>query len=443
MSRSVQRIVPPDTTIAKKKLYQSTSGTLVDTISPLDNIDDHEITERRPVVAKRATFWKTWLGAFKQVFPVYMATHIVFFLLTCLSFLYTINDVVIPRVSEQHTSFKTMLKLWQHWDAGHYIHISAYGYTEEWRTAFFPLFPLCINVLTMVTHNALVSGLLIADLAGLFLFVVLYQLVLEDFNQQVASRTVLYLALFPTAFFLAAVYTESLFLCLSLLCFYCLRHEKWWLAGIFGFCASLTRSAGLFLVLPFCYEYLRQRQFKLKKVDISLLSLSLVPAGVGSFALYCYFRFHDLLAFSHAQVYWDRQFQFPWWAIENALITILHHSSGIVSYISVHNLLELLPVLCTLFLLVLSIVGPWRFPRTHRAYWIYASALFLFIQLAPVNWSDYPLQSYGRYMLELFPAFIVLAVLGKYRTLHINYLIISGAILFFLLTQYLLGHWIV
>jgi hypothetical protein len=46
-------------------------------------------------------------------------------------------------------------------------------------------------------------------------------------------------------------------------------------------------------------------------------------------------------------------------------------------------------------------------------------------------------------MLEIFPAFIILAAIGKTRMLHLNYLLIAGSIGFFLLTQFLIGHWIV
>ena len=68
-----------------------------------------------------------------------------------------------------------------------------------------------------------------------------YRLVEEDFDQERAYRTVLYLSVFPTSFFLAAAYNESLFLCFSLLSFYEMRHGRWWLAGLFGFLAGLTR----------------------------------------------------------------------------------------------------------------------------------------------------------------------------------------------------------
>src|SRR5258708_29765328 len=126
--------------------------------------------------------------------------------------------------------------------------IAKYGYTDINRTAFFPLYSLLERALMYVHNNPLIDGLIISNLAGLGIFVVLYRLVSEDFNAGQAERTVLYLALFPTAFYLASGYNESLFIFLVVLNFYQLRHGHWWWAGLFGFLAGLTRSAGILLL---------------------------------------------------------------------------------------------------------------------------------------------------------------------------------------------------
>jgi hypothetical protein len=271
---------------------------------------------------------------------------------------------------------------------------------------------------------------------------VLYQLIREDFDQERADRTVLYLSIFPTAFFLASGYNESLFLCLALLSFYHMRHGQWWLAGLFGFLASLTRSAGLLLALPFCYEYLRQREFHLKAIRLDAISTFLVPAGTAIFSLYCYLRFGDFLAFSHAQVRWQREMQLPWHGIMTSFWAI-YTSTGFLSFQTLRNLLDLGPDLLMLGLILLSLVGPWRFPRAYRAYIIYAAALYLFFNLVPAGGTKlYPLVSMSRFMLEIFPAFIVLATLGQHRLIHRTYIMAAGAILFFLLTQFLTGHWV-
>src|SRR5437899_10543020 len=112
---------------------------------------------------------------------------------------------------------------------------------------------MLIAALTPLTHDPLIASMCISNIAFLVLLVVFYQLVKEDFDQERAERAILYLAVFPTAFFLAAGYTDALFLALALSCFYNMRRGHWWLAGLFGFFASLTRSAGVFLLVPFAY----------------------------------------------------------------------------------------------------------------------------------------------------------------------------------------------
>jgi hypothetical protein len=118
-------------------------------------------------------------------------------------------------------------------------------------------------------------------------------------------------------------------------------------------------------------------------------------------------------------------------------------SGGLLSFQFLRNAIDLGADLFVLALIILGCVGPWRFPRSHWAYICYAATLFVFLQLFPVAGTGlYPLQSVGRYMLEVFPAFIVLAGLGKSRMLHMNYVMLAGALLFFLLTQFLTGHWV-
>ena len=98
-------------------------------------------------------------------------------------------------------------------------------------------------------------------------------------------------------------------------------------------------------------------------------------------------------------------------------------------------------------LIILAVVGPWRFPRRLWVYAIYAIVLFVVLQTSPVRVNPirgpFPLQSFPRYMLEVFPAFIVLAGLGKYRTVHLSYVMVSGVVLFVLLSLFLTGHWVV
>ena len=60
----------------------------------------------------------------------------------------------------------------------------------------------------------------------------------------------------PMAFFFSAVYSESLYLALSVGVFWCARQGRWAWVGVLGALAAATRSAGVVLLLPALMLYL-------------------------------------------------------------------------------------------------------------------------------------------------------------------------------------------
>jgi Gpi18-like mannosyltransferase len=400
--------------------------------------DEHLSTTESEKRFIRKNFWMPWFSALKDVFPIYLATHLAFFVISCFSVLFILKDF-----SWHALRFSTVWNSWYRWDSTIYATIAKYGYTNYSRTAFFPLYSLLERGLMYATHNnPFLAGLIISNLAGLGILVVLYRLIREDFNADQAERAVLYLALFPTAFYLASGYNESLFIFFTILHFYQLRHGHWWWAGFFGLLASLTRAAGILLVVAFSYEYLRQHQFQWKALRLNALAGALIPGGVALFALWCSIQYHDPLAFSHAQASWNRYLAFPGYGIILSMQQI-HASTGLLSFQALRNMTDLLPDLLVLLFIMLSFAGPWRLPRQLWIYGIYAFVLYIFLQLFPnAGTGLFPLESVGRFMLEVFPAFIVMGAAGKYKAFHMSYLLVSGALLFFLLTQFLTGHWV-
>jgi len=379
--------------------------------------------------------WQKWRAAFQQVLPIYLATHLAFLILTYFANLFTIGNF-----STNVLHVHTLLDSWFRWDSGEFTHIATTGYDAHWTFAFFPLFPLLEKGVSFFTHDPFIAGLLISNIAGLGMLIVLYRLVEQDFDAERAYRTALYLAVFPSAFFFAAAYNESLFLFLTLLSFYYMRQSNWWLAGLFGFLAALTRSVGIILLLPFCYEYLRQRRFNLRAIRLDILAGVLIPAGLGVYSLYCYFQFHDALAFSHAQSTWHRQLLAPWQSFILAL-HVIHHNA-LLSFTSIHTVLDLSACLFVLLLLTLCFVGPWKFSTDRLVYGIYAVGMYIMVVSFPTI-GVVPLAAYFRYMLEVFPVFIVLAVIGKKRQPKLYYLSLSITLLSLLLLHFLTGRWTV
>ena len=97
----------------------------------------------------------------------------------------------------------------------------------------------------LLDGNLLITGIVISLLCYAGCVWLLYRLVRQDFDERARQpRAVVYLAIGPLSFFLQAVYTESLFLLLSLACFVFAREGRWRLAGVMGLLATLTRSTG-------------------------------------------------------------------------------------------------------------------------------------------------------------------------------------------------------
>src|SRR6266487_1420439 len=185
---------------------------------------------------------------------LFVVTRLLLVLITYIGFiLFPVLPHVYP-VSPVDTT--ALLTSWNHWDAANFTRIAQYGYQSIYDTAFFPLFPLLIKCIAFLFGNNgyIGIGMILSNLALLGALFVLYQIATDILGEQIGRRTLIYLCIFPTAFFFFAAYNESLFLLLTASSFLAMRRQKWWLAAILGLLSALTRSAGLLLVIPYCYE---------------------------------------------------------------------------------------------------------------------------------------------------------------------------------------------
>ena len=342
-----------------------------------------------------------------------------------------------------------LLTSWDHWDAMRYTQIAQLGYQNIYNTAFFPLFPLLIKggSLLLGNHGYVTLGMIFSNLALLGAMFVLYQIAADMSGEQVGRRTLLYLCIFPTAFFFFAPYNESLFLLLTAGAFLALRRQKWWLAGVLGFFAALTRSAGLLLVFPYLYELWiarkelpdeeQNRLHRIWQTLARLLPVVLIPLGIVLYAFYCGIVFHDPLAFSTVQSHWDRQLTPPGTGIVFALGQ-LFFVQPFGSFFDVHILIDLT---ATTGFIVLTILG-WRKLRSSYTLWI--GLLMLYTLISPAIHQADALVSTQRFVLEMFPGFITLAVLGiKHPRLHSALMIAFPFFQAILAVLFVLNRWMV
>lgn len=178
--------------------------------------------------------------------------------------------------------------IWARWDALHFFAVAEHGYTGAgsgpYDTAFFPGFPLALRGGIALGLAPVVAGLLVSAIASLVAFAFLFQLAEHDAGRGAGRRAVLYLALFPTAVFLVAPYSEALFLAGAIPAFLFARRGRWTLAGIPAAVAVATRVAGVFVVFGLALEFLRQGDFSARKARAALAGLAL---GAMPLAAYC------------------------------------------------------------------------------------------------------------------------------------------------------------
>jgi Gpi18-like mannosyltransferase len=253
--------------------------------------------------------------------------------------------------------------------------------------------------------------LIISHAACLGVLTILFRLVEDLFDVDLARRTVVFLMAYPFAFFLVTAYNESVFLFFSVAAFYLMRKGHWWAAGAMGALASATRQAGVLLAVAFVIEYLRQRGWRLRDIRTNALAVMVVPLGMASYAVWCWLAFGDPLYFLTVQSMWGREAKLPWEgavaAVEN-ILSAIDGNGAIFQPVVVFNVIDLLAVAGIGTLLVLSVVGPWRLGR-ESAFLIAAAGLgYLAVLISPLG-MNVPMHSAPRYMLEMLPAYIVLA----------------------------------
>lgn len=344
-----------------------------------------------------------------------------------------------------------LLTSWNHWDAQRFVDVAQSGYTNIKDTPFFPLMPLLIKGIALLCGNQgyIAIGMIISNAALLSTLFVLYQLANDALGEAVGRRTLLYLCIFPTAFFFFASYNESLFLLMTCGAFLAMRRQKWWLAGVLGLLAGLTRTAGIMLMLPFLYEVWINRPLPALAEERpglwrqiwqrvpQALPVLLMPLGVIGYCIFCWSRFGDPLAFATIQIKWARVTTWPWMGIF-AAFDQLFHLQPFGSFIEAHILLDMA---ATFGFLALTVVC-WRKLRASYAIWI--SLLVLYMLVSPALGQGDPLQSIQRFVLEMFPGFIVLAALGlKHPRLHYACLLAFPFLQAIMAALFVMNRWMV
>jgi hypothetical protein len=380
------------------------------------------------------------------------------------------------------------------WDAAWYLVIAHFGYRADLgsftasRTAFFPLYPLGLRGLSNVGLAPVVAGVglsltaFAAALYGLHRLTTLEMARMRvPLGGEVARLTVLLTAFAPMALYFSAIYSESLYLAVSVGAFLCARRGRWAAAGMFGLLASATRSTGVVLVVPLALLYFYgpradrtedraragafQRSHALAvtgslwgtlrpryRARADALWLLLVPVGIGLYMAHLGLVGGDALAPFHAETAWSRHFAGFYGGVWDGtkaafeglrqLLSfqrrhVYYPAAGGSPFIDAgHNLLLFAFLACA----IPAVVGTLRLlPSAYGVYVLGSLAMPLSYPVAPQ-----PLMSLPRFLVVLFPLNVWLAVrlVERPQALRRGALIVSGVAMAFFAGQFSTWHWV-
>ncbi len=295
-----------------------------------------------------------------------------------------------------------------------------------------PLYPLIISFFSKLFFFIPPPwvGLILSYIFFISSFIYLIKLFSLDFTKKQTYNALLFLLVFPTSFFFWTVYSESLFLLLTVSAIYFARNKNWKLAAFCGFLASLTRIVGFLIIIPLLFEYYSHYK---KKLIADVYYLFCIPLGTALYAAYNYFRWGNPLLFiqAHSQLSNGRS--------ATALVFFpqtLWRYFKILSTVSI-SLWEwkiaLLEVVSFLFACA-AIYLLWKM-KVRVSYLVYAITT-LFVPASSGTFTGLP-----RYIIVIFPFFLLFAHL-KNKVLIFGLLFCSLILQFLLYVYFSLGYYV-
>lgn len=257
------------------------------------------------------------------------------------------------------------------------------------RTAFFPVFPTLVrwfdrilpggDVFAATALNFILGGVAIY-LVGL--------LARELFDDQVAYRSMLLMALFPGSFVLSFTYSEATLLVVAAGCLVCLHRRQWVAAGVLASIGAATRPNGIALIAACGVAALLA--IKDRREWRSLVAVALAPLGFIGFHVFLYFRTGEDLAWFRTQgEAWDEGTSFGLTALRNTIEAFTRPLSSPTDIITAVSFLAML----------LLVYAAWR----KRLPWpvVTYCAVVLILMLAPSTVTARP-----RFLYTAFPLLI-------------------------------------
>ena len=346
---------------------------------------------------------------------------------------------------------QSFINPWFQWDTISYLGIAIRGYRPDASIAFMPLYPLLIRYTAPIFGgNYLLGALVLSTVFCIVALILMYELFATYYPVTIARQAVVMFLTFPTAFFLLAGYTESLFLIFVLAFWIFARRKQWWWAGLCAGLAALTRLQGVILSgvmiwmmlaslverpaespagqIRQVFSVLRSGREKLMNSVRSTAGLAVLIPPLCAAAYQIWLKLSGYGTISGAlQTYWRLKTVLPW----TGFLLFLHRLP------SRHfNYMDWIDLVLFIVILVASLIGLRLLDPAFSLY-IWLTLAVLFTRGTP----PHLLASYSRYFLSLFPLFLLPARLPfKYQRVLV--LTLSFSLQIVLVSIFLWGSWV-
>ena len=325
-----------------------------------------------------------------------------------------------PRIAELG-----FLEAWSIWDAPHYLDIADSWYQtsgdDAYWIVFLPLYPILVGAVGFLPLlGILESGFLVSIVCALAAAVVFYKLLRLDENKDVSIFTVLILFVFPTSFFLFLPYPESLFLLLILLTFHNLRRGNFLLGSLLAMLATATKIAGLALIPVIFVELILYHIQSRKQVKFleAFLILNLPILGFLFYLFINYSTFGDIFYFQKAQsINWNTGFYPVVPGFKQAVSFTSDPEFESALYLGFGQIVAF-------SLTIITVI--YSYFKMRKSYFIFSLA-FLLIYGSMSFWLSLP-----RYLLTLFPLYIMIGRLAQNKVFLGLWVFLSILLLFVL-----------
>lgn len=351
-----------------------------------------------------------------------------------------------PVVSEE------LVYPWANFDGAHYLSIASKGYQDEGR--FLPFFPMLIRFLATpfsifyplgdLKALSFWTAMLVSTASAFLAVVYLAKLLSLTEKRQDVVETVVYLLAFPTAFFFACLYSEGLFLLLSVLSLYFAKKKNWLWSAVCAMLLAVTRLSGILILVPLLYEFFRsafeqgsqQRVAALVKVvRKELLYFSIVPVLLLAYAYYNQVTWGDPLYFVHAHGALGNSREVAGIVLPHVLLYRYFRIFLTVSPSQYEYWIAVLEFVSALYACFLFVVAWIR--KIDITYLLFALVMIV-LPIFSGTLSGFP-----RYILPVFPLFLVQAqVLRKHPKIRTVVLVIFVALQAALFALFSRGYYV-